>query len=75
MSARKGILKNSGPAGHFMKSRILILFTFCQYRNVHLKPQGEIAIFNMWGSEMGKIAINEKAILAMFCLAREEIYF
>ncbi len=28
--------------------------------NVHLVPQGEIVITNMWGKERGKIAINEK---------------
>ena len=28
--------------------------------NVHLVPQGEIIITNMWGKERGKIAINEE---------------
>jgi len=27
--------------------------------NVHLIPQGEIVIYNMWGKERGKIAIND----------------
>ena len=28
--------------------------------NVHIKPQGYITIYNMWGKERGKIAVNEK---------------
>lgn len=29
--------------------------------NVHLQPQGDIAIFNMWGKERGFIPINQKS--------------
>jgi len=29
--------------------------------NVHLKPQGDIVIYNMWGKERGKIDINQKS--------------
>jgi len=28
--------------------------------NVHLQPQGEIAIYNMWGKERGAIPVNQK---------------
>ena len=28
--------------------------------NVHLQPQGDIVIFNMWGRERGKIPINQE---------------
>lgn len=28
--------------------------------NVHLLPQGEIAIFNMWGKERGVISVNQR---------------
>lgn len=28
--------------------------------NVHLQPRGEIAIYNMWGKERGKIPINHR---------------
>lgn len=30
--------------------------------NVHLRPQGEIRIFNMWGQERGFIPINQKTL-------------
>jgi len=29
--------------------------------NVHLQPQGDITIYNMWGKERGKILINQKS--------------
>ncbi|MFZ2886896.1 MAG: hypothetical protein WA021_03700 [Minisyncoccia bacterium] len=28
--------------------------------NTHLQPQGDITIYNMWGKERGKVAINQK---------------
>lgn len=31
--------------------------------NVHLQPQGEIKIYNMWGSERGVIPINQQTLL------------
>lgn len=30
--------------------------------NVHLQPQGEIKIFNMWGQERGVIPVNRKSL-------------
>lgn len=30
--------------------------------NVHLQPQGEIKIFNMWGEERGTIPINQQSL-------------
>ncbi len=29
--------------------------------NTHLQPQGNIAIYNMWGKERGEVAINQKS--------------
>jgi hypothetical protein len=31
--------------------------------NVHVQPQGEIKIFNMWGQERGTVPINQKTLL------------
>ena len=31
--------------------------------NVHVQPQGEIKIFNMWGQERGIIPVNQKTLL------------
>lgn len=45
----------------YEKPDIDFTLRFINTGNVHLKPQGEITIFNMWGSEMGKMAINEKS--------------
>lgn len=45
----------------YEKPDIDFILRFANTGNVHLKPQGEIAIFNMWGREMGKILINEKS--------------
>lgn len=45
----------------YEKPDIDFILRFKNTGNVHLKPQGEIEIFNMWGSGMGKIAINEKS--------------
>jgi len=28
--------------------------------NVHLKPQGDITIYNMWGKERGRVLVNQK---------------
>ena len=44
----------------YEKLDIDFILRFKNIGNVHLKPQGEIAIFNMWGKEIGKILINEK---------------
>ena len=45
----------------YEKPDIDFILRFENTGNVHLQPQGEIAIFNMWGGEMGKITINEKS--------------
>ena len=45
----------------YEKPDIDFILRFANTGNVHLKPQGEIAIFNLWGREMGKIMINEKS--------------
>ncbi len=44
----------------YEKPNIDFILRFANTGNVHLKPQGEIAIYNIWGREMGKILINEK---------------
>jgi phage pi2 protein 07 len=31
--------------------------------NVHVQPQGEIKIFNMWGQERGTVPVNQKTLL------------
>lgn len=31
--------------------------------NVHVQPQGEIKIFNMWGQERGVVPVNQKTLL------------
>ena len=31
--------------------------------NVHIQPQGEIKIFNMWGQERGTVPVNQKTLL------------
>lgn len=45
----------------YEKPDIDFILRFANTGNVHLKPQGEITVFNMWGREMGKISINEKS--------------
>lgn len=30
--------------------------------NVHLRPEGQITIFNMWGQERGRVPINQKTL-------------
>lgn len=45
----------------YEKLDIDFILRFENTGNVHLKPQGEIEIFDMWGSKMGKIFINEKS--------------
>lgn len=63
-----GDIREEGYIQEFRTSRtfyenpdIDFILRFANTGNVHLKPQGEIAIFDMWGREMGKISINEKS--------------
>ncbi|MFZ2555694.1 MAG: hypothetical protein WAX57_02550 [Minisyncoccia bacterium] len=35
------------------------LLRFENTGNTHLKPQGDIVLYNMWGKERGKVAINQ----------------
>jgi len=45
----------------YQKSDVDFILRFENTGNVHLQPQGEIVIYNMWGKERGKIAINQKS--------------
>lgn len=63
-----GDVREEGYIKEFKTDRIFyeqpdinFILRFANTGNVHLKPQGEIAIFNMWGNEMGKISINEES--------------
>ncbi|MBU1663341.1 DUF916 domain-containing protein [Patescibacteria group bacterium] len=50
-------------ASNTIYNRLPIEFTtrFGNTGNVHLKPQGEIKIFNIFGKTVAKISVNEKA--------------
>jgi hypothetical protein len=37
-----------------------LLLRFENLGNVHLQPQGDITIYNMWGKERGRVLINQK---------------
>jgi hypothetical protein len=44
----------------YSKPEVPISLRFENSGNVHLLPQGDITIFNMWGKERGKIEINQR---------------
>lgn len=44
----------------YQKPETAFTLRFENTGNVHLQPQGDIAIYNMWGKERGKIVINQK---------------
>lgn len=44
----------------YQKPEVTFTLRFENTGNVHLQPQGDIAIYNMWGKERGKIFVNQK---------------
>ncbi len=44
----------------YQKPEVDFTLRFENIGNVHLQPQGDIVIYNMWGKERGKILINQK---------------
>jgi len=44
----------------YQKPDVMLILRFENTGNVHLQPQGDITIYNMWGKERGKILINQK---------------
>lgn len=44
----------------YQKPEVAFTLRFENKGNVHLQPQGDITIYNMWGKERGKIFINQK---------------
>lgn len=56
----KGDIRDFYPNDSFVQTTDnSFVLRFENKGNVHLVPQGEIVITNMWGKERGKIAINE----------------
>jgi hypothetical protein len=47
----------------YQKPNAAFTLRFENKGNVHLKPQGDITIYNMWREERGKIPINQKTDL------------
>ncbi|MFH1193664.1 MAG: hypothetical protein V1661_01575 [bacterium] len=43
----------------YQKPQVDFKLRFENIGNVHLKPQGEVVIYNMWGKEKGKISLNQ----------------
>ncbi|MFA6494678.1 MAG: hypothetical protein WCT49_06530, partial [Candidatus Paceibacterota bacterium] len=43
----------------FQEPKVNFTLRFQNKGNVHLLPRGEIAIYNMWGKERGKILVNQ----------------
>lgn len=63
----KGDVHESGRIREFVTQESLygttkadFVLRFENTGNTHLKPQGEVVIYNMWGKERGKVLINQK---------------
>lgn len=55
-----GLVREFMTDGTYLsKPEVDFLLRFENKGNVHLKPQGEIKIYNMWGEERGIIPINQ----------------
>lgn len=50
----------ASPKKFYQKPEVPFVLRFENRGNVHLLPQGDITIYNMWGKEMGKVPINQK---------------
>ena len=64
----KGDVNESGRIREFVTSQQLyqtpnadFLLRFENTGNTHVRPEGDITIYNMWGKERGKVLINEDA--------------
>ncbi len=44
----------------YQTARADFVLRFENTGNAHLRPQGSVAIYNMWGKERGKVLINDK---------------
>lgn len=44
----------------YEKSEVKFLLRFENTGNVHVQPQGDIAVYNMWGKKRGFIPVNQK---------------
>lgn len=63
-----GEVVESGRVREFRTERLVyeqpeadFLLRFENTGNTHLRPQGDITIYNMWGKKRGEIAINQKS--------------
>ncbi len=57
----KGTIREFTTEDNFYsRPNVKFLLRFENSGNVHIQPQGEIVITNMWGKERGKIPINQK---------------
>ncbi len=54
-----GIREFTAEKSFYQKPEINFTLRFENRGNVHLQPQGEIVISNMWGKERGKIKVNQ----------------
>ena len=64
----KGKVQESGRIREFLTSQQLyqtsnadFLLRFENLGNTHVRPQGSITIYNMWGRERGQVGINQDA--------------
>ena len=64
----KGDVHESGRIREFRTSKAFydtphadFILRFENTGNTHLKPQGDITLYNMWGKERGKVFINQKS--------------
>ncbi len=64
----KGAVSESGRIREFLTSQQLyqtpnadFLLRFENTGNTHVRPQGDIAIYNMWGRERGRVLINQNS--------------
>ena len=43
----------------YQKPPVNFILRFANTGNVHLRPRGDIVVYNMWGRELGKISVNQ----------------
>jgi hypothetical protein len=59
MIEKGGIREFSLDKDFYQEPKVKFTLRFENKGNVHLIPRGEIAIYNMWGKERGKILVNQ----------------